>query len=146
MLQATEQVDPRKFKGYLPTYMKQGIPPYLQILFAARPPLPYLPPLRKPPRHPVKGFFEELDYDRICEELRLRRQAAVEAREGEGVAVKGASEGRVERWRAKMDAHVRSKEVEWRRWLSEEKMNAQGKSLNPFNTLVVAGLVASSAA
>lgn len=135
-----ERIDAAAHRGLLPTYMKQGIPPYLQILFAARAPLPYLPPVRKPPRMAPKGFFEELDYERICAGLAQRREQRLE--EERSPAPPGTSQQqRVERWRAKMLAHVAAKEREWRRWTATERQDGRGKSTNPRNTLIVSGLV-----
>ena len=137
-----DSLDPSKHKGLLPTYMKQGIPPYLQILFAARAPLPYLPPLRKPPLKPTKGFFESIDYDHVFRALRERRQRLLEEAEERPppAAPRSQEQQRVERWKARMEAHIARKEREWRAWLAEEKHSGANKSRNAHNTLVVSGL------
>lgn len=139
---AGEKIDASTHKGLLPTYMKQGIPPYLQILFAARAPLPYLPPVRKPRRMAVKGFFEEIDYEKVFEGLRLRRQQKLEEERGPAPPARNPEQLRVERWKARMEAHIARKEAEWRQWLAEEKEGGGGeKSKNARNTLIVSGLV-----
>lgn len=148
MEEEKESQDPTLFKGFLPTYMKQGIPPFLQILFAARAPLPYLPPVKKPPRMQVKGFFDGLDYNAIgksIEEKKSKDEKMEEFFLNKEVDIQNPHTNRIAKWKHQMLNHVKRKKEEYTRWLKEEKYSNENKTKNPRNTVIVSSLVSLSA-
>ena len=143
------KVDASEFKGILPAHMRQGIPPYLQVLFSARPKLPHLPPVPKPHPATLQGFFGYLNYAKMAQESDKLRAAAVE-RVAETVlpdsslrtfsaSIKKAKRAR--EWRSKMESHISQQKTDFQSWLTERSKTVGNRSYEPRNTLVVSKLV-----
>ena len=141
------KIDPSQFKGILPAHMRQGIPPYLQILFAARPKLPFVPPIQKPHKIKVEGFFEGVDKP-ILKQL---HEQAKQKQEKESPAIPPISQvtfqtalvkkAKTENWKMKMQSHIARQTEEYHQWQIEVQKQTGNKSHEPHNTLVVSKLV-----
>lgn len=141
------KVDASEFKGILPAHMRQGIPPYLQVLFAARPKLPFLPPIQKPHPSKPKGFFGSIDYAHMAEV----RQKTVEAEAAKEVVIPESSlktfadsikkAKRAREWKERMEQHLARQNQEYHQWLSERNKSIGNRSYEPRNTLIVSNLV-----
>lgn len=149
-----EVINPNSFKGFVPNYMKQGIPPFLQVLFAARAPLPYIAPMKRGYRRQFKGYFEQLDYAEIFKKVEEKREKEGLDQKAENeedfflkksVQIENPHTIRLGKWKRKMTAHLQKQKEAYRKWVAEEKMNDNGKTKNPRNTLVVSNLVSSQA-
>jgi hypothetical protein len=141
------KVDASEFKGVLPAHMRQGIPPYLQVLFAARPKLPFLPPIVKP--HPSKnaGFFGSIDYTKMVEVGRQAKENGV-SKSAEipdtslttfTTSINKAKRAR--KWKERLEAHLARQSQEYNQWVADRNKSVGNRSYEPRNTLVVSKLV-----
>ena len=143
------KIDPSQYKGILPAHMRQGIPPYLQILFAARPKLPFLPKISKPHQIKVQGFFGEVDYKRLLHlsEEAKKKSEVIKAEEKIPEASQKTfqtalvKKNKILSWKEKMNQHLERQGDEYLRWLEEKNLNSGNKSKDPKNTLIVFKLV-----
>lgn len=140
-----EEIDVEGFRGKLPSYLRQGIPPYLQILFSARAPLPYIPPVSKPHKINLQGFFNNLDYKKISETLVKKREERMEKNqeriEKERMMLQRISyKEKREKWKKNMKKHIKKKKIEYKQWI-KEKLDKTNKTEDPFKTLIVYKLV-----
>ena len=145
------KVDASAYKGILPAHMRQGIPPYLQVLFAARPKLPCVAPINKPHKMTFKGFHEGTDIS-SAKQKSLQLRADREAKEiplPEIVkrtlrpTLNKAHRSRI--WKSKLMTHIKEQKAEYRKWLKEKDKSSGNKSSDPRNTIVVSNLVKSTA-
>lgn len=148
------KIDPNQYKGILPAHMRQGIPPYLQILFAARPKLPFVPIIEKPHVVKVKGFFENIDYERmkslhqksspttfIIPEEDLENADSLPEKSKQTFQTAIVKKKKKHIWKTKMENHLNRQKESYKNWLAERKINEGNKSKNPKNTLLVTKLV-----
>lgn len=142
------KVDASEFKGILPAHMRQGIPPYLQVLFSARPKLPQVRGAAPP--HPVKlqGFFCGIDYDRMKEhaererELRLAAETQIPPTSLQTFSTSIKKARRAREWKAKMETHLARQKQDYEAWVAERNKSVGNRSYEPRNTIVVSKLVA----
>lgn len=136
-----------QYKALLPAHMRQGIPPYLQVLFAARPKLPYLPPINKPHHLRMVGFFSNIDYNHMKRESDSTKLARSELKaEIPKASEKTFHEAIVQstkskQWRQKLAEHIERQKTEYRQWLEERDKTVGNRSYEPKNTLIVTRLV-----
>lgn len=140
-----KEIDVEGFRGKLPSYLRQGIPPYLQILFSARAPLPFVPPVFKPHKINLQGFFNSLDYNQISENLTKKREERMEKNheriEKERMILQKISyKEKREKWKKNMKEHIKKTKKSHKEWL-EKKFDKTNKTDNPFKTLIVYKLV-----
>lgn len=142
----TPNIDASAYKGILPVHMRQGIPPYLQILFAARPPLPFVIPVSKPHKMKMSGFFDGTDFALI----RKRMEENAKIREGEVKQLGYVGQKRYnlkskrmkeKEWIEKTKSHIFFTKQKYKEWLRKELYDTTNKSSNPNKTLIVANLV-----
>ena len=134
-------------KGILPTHMRQGMPPYLQILFAARPKLPFVEPIKKP--HPIKvnGFFDKIDIKQMklrSDQLRqqkLNQSVEVPENAKRNYWLSFVRHSKKQIWKSKFENHLRQQKKEYQNWLDEKDKKNDNKTGEPKNTLVVYNLV-----
>ena len=143
----SKDIDPARYKGILPTHMRQGIPPYLQILFASREPLPFVAPIKKPHKLEPKSFFDNINYQetlrKIEENARQRKEQEARYLENHTHKIPPAMmyEKRFEKWSEKMDDHIDKQKNNYKQWLRIEVQTENGKSSDPYKTLIVSNLV-----
>lgn len=140
------QINPDDYKGKLPVYMRQGIPPYLQILFAARPQLPFLPPIQKPHKLHLRGLFEDkAQLDSQLTKLaqmkkdRLEKEKTFKIKEKYKNII--STEDKEKKWFERMKNHISNKREEFKNWMARERYVNSGKTGNPFQTVLVHNLV-----
>lgn len=138
-------VNPDDYKGKLPVYMRQGIPPYLQILFAARPQLPFVEPVKKPYKIKLRGFFDDKEQlDRLRALSDQKRQERLELIKDVEMKEKykniKSPEEKEENWKNRMEKHIKNKKTEYKQWLASERFNNKNKTGNAFQTLIVYNL------
>ena len=127
--------------------MRQNIPPYLQILFTARPPLPFITPTTKPKKIRLEGFFNNLDYNsmlKVSNENRANRIA--ESNEMEIQYPKKycqliSFKEKESQWENKMIPYLNNLHLRYKQWKSEVNSLDSKKSRNPFKTIIVYNLV-----
>jgi hypothetical protein len=142
----TTNIDASAYKGILPVHMRQGIPPYLQILFAARPPLPFVVPVAKPHKIKISGFFDGIDFGSIRK--RVEENAKTREEEARQIGYVGqkrynlkSKKMKEKEWIEKMKAHIFTTKQKYKEWIRKELYDGANKSSNPNKTLVVANLV-----
>jgi hypothetical protein len=148
-MQSTDQtanIDASAYKGILPVHMRQGIPPYLQILFAARPPLPFVTPVPKPHKIKLSGFFDGTDFVSI--RRRMEENAKIRQEEVQQLGYMGqrrykmkSRQMKEKEWVEKMRNHIHFSKQQYKEWLRKELYDNANKSGNPKKTLIVANLV-----
>jgi hypothetical protein len=141
-----QNLDASAYKGILPVHMRQGIPPYLQILFAARPSLPFVTPVNKPHKLQLSGFFDGTDFKAIKE--KMHQNAKIRQQEQSSIGsigpnryTKKGKKLKEKQWAEKMMTHMKMSKQKYKDWLKREVNNNTEKSNNPFKTIIVAKLV-----
>lgn len=136
------------FKGLLPAHMRQGIPPYLQILFAARPKLPYLPPVPRSRPLKMQGFFCNIDFQKVKEDGEKAKQERLQKGTGEDQEFKDrifyesiVKAERGKRWKQQMEQHIERQREDYQQWLEAREKAGSNRSYEPQNTLIVSKLV-----
>lgn len=141
-----QNVNPEDYKGLLPVYMREGIPPYLQIIFSARPSLPYVKSKDYGRIPPLRGF--SVDKDRL---LKLK-EIMDEKREERLLREEEEKMNRPQRhkltvqekeaiWFTKTGEHISKVKQEWKDWAANQKKSSEGKTANAYKTLIVYNLV-----
>lgn len=145
-MQEEHNVDPDAYKGLLPVYMREGIPPYLQILFSARPPLPYVKP-KDVSRIPVlRGISEDLhrirELKHVMDEKRAERlRKEQEEANNNAKHHKLTPQEKEALWFNNMKEHVTKVKEEYKDWAKNQKYSNEEKTRNAFKTLIVYNLV-----
>ncbi len=134
-----KNIDPNQFKGKLPSHIRQGIPPYLQILFSARAKLPFLRPIQKPQNMNFKGLNEGINYQKIKDKLQSFRD--VEKLSKQKKPMKMSYKEKRGKWRLFMENNLQKQRNDYSVWFKERKIKKDNKSSDPFNTLIVYKLV-----
>lgn len=140
-------IDAGQYKGILPVHMRQGMPPYLQILFAAREPIPYVAPIKKPHKLEIRSCLGDLDikeaFKRVEQNKRLREEHEREYLERNSKEVPRAlkRQKKLRTWTENMEKHIHQRKAEYKRWISEELKSSEGKTGDPYKTLIVSNLV-----
>lgn len=144
-MQSESNVDPNVYKGLLPVYLREGIPPYLQILFSARPQLPYVKPKEKSRIPPLRSFSE--DKERLKELKNIMETKRQERLKKEEEAIKDSKKHKLTAkeketlWFTKMKEHISKIKEEYKEWVKHSKYSNDGKTSNPYKTLIVYNLV-----
>ena len=144
-----QKVEASAYKGILPTHMRQGIPPYLQVLFAARPKLPSVPPIAKPHKMTFKGFNQGPDLNEArkkCLQLKAQREATNYELPDHSKRTLRPTLSKAHRsttWKVKFANHMKEKKAEYRKWLTDKNNFNGNKTTDPKNTLIVSNLVIS---
>ena len=142
---ALSQINPKDFKGILPVHMRQNIPPYLQILFAARPPLPFVTPNKIPHKISINTFFDGTDYESLKKQIDKNKQIRNE--EMNKLQIKNtkkynkpkSAEEKESIWFEKMSKHQNSLLQKYKEWKEENKN--KDISGDPYKTLIISNLV-----
>lgn len=141
------KVDPSQYKGILPAHMRQGIPPYLQILFAARPKLPFVPPIQKPHKIKVQGLFEGVApkiLNKIYTESKINQKNEhhdLPQMSKETFQTALVKKAKTENWKHKLQSHIVRQTEEYHQWQTEVGKQTGNKSHEPRNTLIISKLV-----
>ena len=142
-----QKIDPNSYKGILPAHMRQGIPPYLQILFAARPKLPFIPPIQKPHKLVFNGYNNGVDIAEMkakSDELRLKMEqhkSEESLNKNKSILTSLLKSKRSEKWKLKFQNHISQQKQQNHAWIQEKNMYNQNKSADPKNTLIISNLV-----
>ena len=141
-----DNIDTNDYKAPLPVYMRDGIPPYLQVLFSARPPLPYVAPKLKSRIPPLRGFSDDAERIKQLSEVLNQKRAERLMREADSLHAKPKRKKLTERerealWFSKMQQRVSAAREEYTAWAEHERHANEGKTTNAYKTLIVYNLV-----
>ena len=142
------------FRSYNQIQTTHLMPPYIEILFAPRRPIPYVPPVKKPYLYkftPVndgitdlKAISEKLAKMREERLLKEENEVDLDAIREKFIKNKGRPEKEKEQiWKSKMSGHVVKQNGDLKKWKNELKNpDYEHVTKDPFKTLIVYRLVA----
>lgn len=141
------------FRSYNQIQTTHLMPPYIEILFAPRRPIPYVPPIKKPFLYKFTPVNDGVtDLKAIAAKLELKRKERLEIEkknyDQEKIREKYVkNKGRPykekkEFWLQKIKEHIAKKNKEYKKWREELKNpDYENVTKDPFKTLIVYRLV-----